>query len=126
MPSEARALLPSELHERAVSVNAGCPLTAASALIREDGGVAAQALKSLGITEQTARPQLADIIDPGQQAPSGHIPFTPRAKKILQLSLREAIALALRLAIGHPPRAASSSSTASTPSSPSTRTCQRP
>ena len=63
------------------------------ALIREDGGVAAQALKSLGIAEEAARLQLAEIIDPGQQAPSGHIPFTPRAKKILQQSLREAIAL---------------------------------
>ena len=63
------------------------------ALIREDGGVAAQALESLGITEAAARLQLAEIIEPGQQSPPGHIPFTPRAKKILQLSLREAIAL---------------------------------
>ena len=64
------------------------------ALIREDGGVAAQALESLGITEAAARQQVEEIIGRGQQdPPRGHIPFTPRAKKILQLSMREAIAL---------------------------------
>ncbi len=63
------------------------------ALIREGGGVAAQALESLGITEEAARLQVEEIVGQGQQAPSGHIPFTPRAKKVLQLSMREAIAL---------------------------------
>ena len=64
------------------------------ALIREGGGVAAQALESLGITEETARQQVEAIAGRGQQdPPRGHIPFTPRAKKVLQLSMREAIAL---------------------------------
>jgi len=64
------------------------------ALIREGGGVAAQALESLGITEEAARRQVDEIVGPGQPGPQqGHIPFTPRGKKILQLSLREAIAL---------------------------------
>jgi ATP-dependent Clp protease ATP-binding subunit ClpC len=64
------------------------------ALIREGDGVAAQALESLGITEEAARQQVEEIIGRGQQdPPRGHIPFTPRAKKTLQLSMREAIAL---------------------------------
>ena len=64
------------------------------ALIREGGGVAAQALGSLGITEEAARQQVEEIAGPGQPgSQKGHLPFTPRAKKILQLSLREAIAL---------------------------------
>jgi ATP-dependent Clp protease ATP-binding subunit ClpC len=64
------------------------------ALIREGGGVAAQALESLGITEEAARLQVEEIAGRGQADPQrGHIPFTPRAKKVLQLSLREAIAL---------------------------------
>jgi ATP-dependent Clp protease ATP-binding subunit ClpC len=64
------------------------------ALIREGGGVAAQALESLGITEEAARQQVGEIIGPGQPGPQkGHLPLTPQAKKTLQLSLREAIAL---------------------------------
>jgi ATP-dependent Clp protease ATP-binding subunit ClpC len=64
------------------------------ALIREGGGVAAQALESLGITEEAARQQVEEVVGPGQTGPQrGHLPFTPRAKKILQLALREAIAL---------------------------------
>jgi ATP-dependent Clp protease ATP-binding subunit ClpC len=63
-------------------------------LVREDGGVAGRALESLGITEEAARQQVEEVVGRGQQdPPRGHIPFTPRAKKILQLSLREAIAL---------------------------------
>jgi ATP-dependent Clp protease ATP-binding subunit ClpC len=63
------------------------------ALIREGGGVAAQALESLGITEEAARQQVAEV-GPSQTGPQrGHLPMTPRAKKTLQLSLREAIAL---------------------------------
>ena len=64
------------------------------ALIREGGGVAAQALESLGITEEAARQQVEEITGRGEPGPQrGHIPFTPRAKKTLQLSMREAIAL---------------------------------
>ena len=63
-------------------------------LVREDGGVAGRALESLGITEEAARQQVGEVTGRGQQdPPRGHIPFTPRAKKILQLSMREAIAL---------------------------------
>ncbi len=66
------------------------------ALIREGGGVAAKALESLGITEEAARQQVEEVVGPGQTGPQrGHLPFTPRAKKTLQLSLREAIALGL-------------------------------
>ncbi len=59
-------------------------------LIHEGTGVAARALESLGISLQAVRQQVEEIIGQGQQAPSGHIPFTPRAKKVLELSLREA------------------------------------
>jgi ATP-dependent Clp protease ATP-binding subunit ClpA len=62
-------------------------------LLREDEGVAAQALKALGISLETVRQQVEEIIGQGEQAPSGHIPFTPRAKKVLELSLREALQL---------------------------------
>jgi ATP-dependent Clp protease ATP-binding subunit ClpC len=64
------------------------------ALIREGGGVAAQALESLGITEEAARQQVAEVVGPSQTGPQrGHLPMTSPAKKTLQLSLREAIAL---------------------------------
>src|SRR5271156_446031 len=62
-------------------------------LIREGDGVAAKALESLGISLEAVRQQVEEIIGQGQQAPSGHIPFTPRAKKVLELSLREALQL---------------------------------
>src|ERR1700742_4299257 len=62
-------------------------------LIHEGEGVAAKALESLGISLDSVREQVQDIIGQGQQAPSGHIPFTPRAKKVLELSLREALQL---------------------------------
>jgi ATP-dependent Clp protease ATP-binding subunit ClpC len=62
-------------------------------LIHEDEGVAAKALKSLGIALDEVRHQVEEIIGQGRQAPSGHIPFTPRAKKVLELSLREALQL---------------------------------
>ena len=62
-------------------------------LIHEGEGVAAKALESLGISLEAVRQQVEEIIGQGQQAPSGHIPFTPRAKKVLELSLREAIQL---------------------------------
>ena len=59
-------------------------------LAREGEGVAARALESLGISLEAVRQQVKEIIGRGQQAPSGHIPFTPRAKKVLELSLSEA------------------------------------
>ena len=59
-------------------------------LIHEGEGVAARALESLGISLEAVRQQVEEIIGEGQQAPSGHIPFTPRVKKVLELSLREA------------------------------------
>jgi len=59
-------------------------------LAREGEGVAARALESLGISLEAVRQQVEEIIGRGQEAPSGHIPFTPRAKKVLELSLREA------------------------------------
>lgn len=54
-------------------------------LIHEGEGVAAKALESLGISLEAVRQQVEEIIGQGQQAPSGHIPFTPRAKKVLEL-----------------------------------------
>ena len=62
-------------------------------LIHEGGGVAARTLESLGIGLDAVRQQVEEIIGQGQQAPSGHIPFTPRAKKVLELSLRESLQL---------------------------------
>ena len=62
-------------------------------LVREGEGVAAKSLESLGISLEAVRQQVEEIIGQGQQAPSGHIPFTPRAKKVLELSLREALQL---------------------------------
>ena len=59
-------------------------------LIHEGEGVAAKALESLGISREAVRQQVEEIIGQGQQAPSGHIPFTPRAKKVLELTSREA------------------------------------
>ncbi len=62
-------------------------------LIHEGVGAAAQALESLGISLEAARAQVEQIIGQGRQPPAGHIPFTPRAKKVLELSLREALQL---------------------------------
>ena len=62
-------------------------------LIHEGEGVAARALDSLGIGLGAVRVQIEEIIGRGQHASSGHIPFTPRAKKVLELSLREALQL---------------------------------
>ncbi len=62
-------------------------------LIHEGEGVAARGLESLGISLESVRSQVVEIIGQGSQAPSGHIPFTPRAKKVLELSLREALQL---------------------------------
>jgi ATP-dependent Clp protease ATP-binding subunit ClpC len=62
-------------------------------LIHEGEGVAAKALESLGISLEAVRSQVEEIIGQGGSSPSGHIPFTPRAKKVLELSLREALQL---------------------------------
>jgi len=62
-------------------------------LIHEGEGVAAKALEALGISQEAVRDQVKEIIGQGQQPPTGHIPFTPRAKKVLELSLREALQL---------------------------------
>ncbi|MEO5841618.1 MAG: ATP-dependent Clp protease ATP-binding subunit [Acidimicrobiales bacterium] len=62
-------------------------------LIHEGEGVAAKALESLGISLEAVRGQVEEIIGQGGSSPSGHIPFTPRAKKVLELSLREALQL---------------------------------
>jgi hypothetical protein len=62
-------------------------------LLHEGEGVAAGALESLGINREAVRQQVEEIIGHGRKPVSGHIPFTPRTKKVLELSLREALAL---------------------------------
>src|SRR6056300_7880 len=62
-------------------------------LIQEGEGHAAKALEELNINIESVSAEVVEIIGEGQQAPSGHIPFTPRAKKVLELSLREALQL---------------------------------
>jgi len=62
-------------------------------LIRDGEGVAVKALESLGISLAAVRAQVQEIIGKGQSAPISHIPFTPRAKKVLELSFREALQL---------------------------------
>jgi ATP-dependent Clp protease ATP-binding subunit ClpA len=62
-------------------------------LLGEPTGVAYRVLASFGMTLEGARQELTEMIGPGKQEPRGHIPFTPRAKKVLELSLREALQL---------------------------------
>jgi hypothetical protein len=62
-------------------------------IIHEGESSAARALESLGVTLQPARQQVEQIIGRGKHPPSGHVPFTPRCKKVLELSLREALQL---------------------------------
>ena len=62
-------------------------------LIHEGDGVAAKALESLGISLEAVRSQVEKIIGKGKSEPGSHIPFTPRAKKVLEFSLREALQL---------------------------------
>lgn len=62
-------------------------------LIHEREGVAAQVLADLGVTLEAVRRQVKEMIGPGDQAPSGYIPFTPRAKTVLELALRQALQL---------------------------------
>ena len=60
-------------------------------LISEGGGVGAKALESLGVGAEALRAAVAEIVEPREQSPSAHIPFTPRAKQVLRLSLAEAL-----------------------------------
>jgi ATP-dependent Clp protease ATP-binding subunit ClpC len=62
-------------------------------LIREQDGIAAKALESLSISLEDVHQQVEELIGRGTYVPNGHIPFTPRAKKVLELSLREALQL---------------------------------
>ena len=62
-------------------------------LLREEEGIAARVLGELGVTLEEIRSQVAQIVGRGDEVSSGQIPFTPRAKKVLELSLREALAL---------------------------------
>jgi ATP-dependent Clp protease ATP-binding subunit ClpC len=62
-------------------------------LVHEDDGVAAKAFRNLDISGEAVRQQVEEIIGRGEISPGGHIPFTPRAKKVLELSLRESIHL---------------------------------
>ena len=62
-------------------------------LIREEDGIAARALEAMNISLANVLGSITDLIGEGQRAPTGHIPFTPRAKKVLEHSLREALQL---------------------------------
>jgi ATP-dependent Clp protease ATP-binding subunit ClpA len=62
-------------------------------LLREREGVAARVLERIGVSAEAVRDKVAAIIGEGGDSPTGHIPFTPRAKKVLELSLREALQL---------------------------------
>jgi len=62
-------------------------------IVHEGEGVAARTLESLGISPETVRQQVEEVIIRGKRAPSGHIPFTPPAKKVLELSLKESLHL---------------------------------
>ncbi|MBG0823897.1 Clp protease [Planomonospora sp. ID91781] len=62
-------------------------------LLGEEDGVAARALQSFGIGLEQVRSDIEKIIGQGSAPPPGHVPFTPRAKKVLELSLREALDL---------------------------------
>jgi ATP-dependent Clp protease ATP-binding subunit ClpC len=62
-------------------------------LIGEGGGLAAKALESLGVSAAELRAGVAEMVDPGQQSPTAHIPFTPQAKQVLRLALGEALRL---------------------------------
>ncbi len=62
-------------------------------LVRQDDGVAARVFAALGVELDAVRGQVEQIVGRGQAAPAGHIPFTPRAKKVLELALREALQL---------------------------------
>jgi ATP-dependent Clp protease ATP-binding subunit ClpA len=62
-------------------------------LLGEPDGVAGRILAGFGMSQDSTRREVTAIVSPGTRAPTGHIPFTPRAKKVLELSLREALQL---------------------------------
>jgi hypothetical protein len=62
-------------------------------LLAEKDGVAAQVLQQAGITLEAVRAEIVEIVGSGQETIKGHIPFTPRAKKVLELALRESLQL---------------------------------
>jgi Clp amino terminal domain, pathogenicity island component len=62
-------------------------------LLRDRDGAAGRALHALGISPEAAREQVLDIIGEGKQEPAGHIPFTPRSKRVIELAVREAVRL---------------------------------
>src|SRR5487761_756176 len=62
-------------------------------LLGEPESIAGQVLTSFGITRDDVRVEVEELIGMGKSQPSGHIPFTPRAKKVLELSLREALSI---------------------------------
>ena len=62
-------------------------------LIREEEGIAARVLESLGVSVEDVRSRLAELLPSGDAGATGQIPFTPRAKKALELSLREALSM---------------------------------
>jgi hypothetical protein len=62
-------------------------------LVHEGEGIAAQSLRSLGLSMEAARGKVLEFVGRGEEAPSAHIPFTPRSKKVLELALREALQL---------------------------------
>ena len=62
-------------------------------LLREEGGVAARVLVSLGVTADDVRAEVTSIVGRGEEVASGQIPFTSRAKRVLELALREALSL---------------------------------
>jgi len=88
-----RVVVLAEEEARLLRHNAVGPEHLLLGLLHEGEGVAARALESLGINREAVRQRVEQLIGEGQQAPGGHILFTPRAKKVLELSLREAMAL---------------------------------
>jgi ATP-dependent Clp protease ATP-binding subunit ClpC len=62
-------------------------------LLREEEGLAARVLESLGVSLEEVRPQVARIVGQGDDVTTGQIPFTPRSKKVLELALDEAVGL---------------------------------
>jgi ATP-dependent Clp protease ATP-binding subunit ClpA len=62
-------------------------------LLREEDGVAAMALRSLGVGLEEARDHIRRVVGPGGEMPTGQVPFTPRSKKVLELAKREALSL---------------------------------
>ena len=84
-----RVVVRAQEEARASTTTSSARSTSCSAW-SEGQGVAAKALESLGISLETVRQRVEDAVPPGQYSRPGHIPFTPRAKKVLELSLSEA------------------------------------